>query len=44
MLSLNGITMSFGGVLAVDDLSIRLERGAITGAAPSRPLFVMLLI
>ena len=31
MLSLNGITMSFGGVLAVDDLSIRLERGAITG-------------
>ena len=31
MLSLNGVTMSFGGVVAVDDLSIRLQRGAITG-------------
>ena len=31
MLSLAGVTMSFGGVLAVDDLSIRLRRGAITG-------------
>ena len=31
MLSLNAVTMSFGGVVAVDNLSIRLQAGAITG-------------
>ena len=31
MLALQQVSMSFGGVVAVDDLSIRLERGAITG-------------
>ena len=31
MLSLNAVSMSYGGVLAVDDLSIRMQAGAITG-------------
>ena len=31
MFSLNAVTMSFGGVVAVDNLSIRLQAGAITG-------------
>ena len=31
MFSLNAVTMRFGGVLAVDSFSMRLQRGAITG-------------
>jgi branched-chain amino acid transport system ATP-binding protein len=31
VLSLNAVSMSFGGVLAVDDLSIHIRAGAITG-------------